>query len=122
MARYDKYDPVSGGFRARLAASVAAGEVGKIVGYGLDSNGRAVVGDGATGVLGVVIVNEVKNAGDIVDCMTAGEIVDLPGTMGVGDRFYAAADGSLNTTSTNTPVGHTTDDGRLVVRVTPKAV
>lgn len=142
MARYDKVDPISGSFRAPLAADLtfnADGEFGPTV-VSLDANGRAVVGTaGQSGAVGVVVKNVPKYpslgnipgqvnqavpigglAGDIVDVMTSGEIVDVDG-LAAGTTYYAAADGSLTATApvagTNAfRVGHTVEANRLVVR------
>lgn len=141
-ARYDKYEPIAGGFRAPLAADLtfsAAGEFGPKA-VSLDANGRVVVGTaGQSGAVGVVVKNVPKYpnlgnvpgqinsgvfiggiAGDIVDVMTSGEIVDVPGLV-AGQTYYAATDGSLTATAPATGVngyrvGHTVEAGRLVVR------
>lgn len=114
MGRYDKYDPVSGGFRAPLAADYTGSDTP--IGVGLDVNGRVVPGAGNTGVVGVLIKTLDAYAGDIVDVMTDGEIVEAG--LDAGTAYYAAAaDGTLSTTNTDTPVGHTVEGDRLVVRV-----
>lgn len=125
MARYDKYDPISGGFRAPLAANWA-GALGDPVGVGLDANGRIVPGAGNTGVLGVVVVDgqvnaqgtrsNVKVAGDILDVMTDGEIVDCTGLTAGTVYYAAAANGAISTTNTGTRLGSTVEAQRLVVR------
>lgn len=122
MARYDKYDPISGGFRAPLDADWGAALVGVPTGVGLNANGRIVAGAGNTGVLGVLVVNEPKSAGDVVDPMTDGEIVDVDGLAAGTNYFAAGADGTLGAgapaAGTNaTRVGHTVEATRLVVRV-----
>lgn len=128
MARYDKYDPLSGGFRAPLAADWA-GALATPVGVGLDASGRVVPGAGNTGVLAVLVVDgqvlpdgtrvNTKKAGDVVDCMTAGDIVDCTG-LTAGTKYYAAAAAgavSITATTGQTRVGHTVAADRLVVRV-----
>lgn len=141
MARYDKYDPISGGFRAPLAANLtpnANGEFGPKA-ISLDDSGGVEVGTGGTsGLAGLLVKNAPKlpwgpldgsspgynsaapiglMAGDIVDVMTNGEIVEVPG-IAAGQKVYATAAGDLTTTATgNTPVGWTVQAGRLVVRV-----
>lgn len=117
MARYDKYDPISGGFRARLAAAWAADD-GEIVGVGLDENGRVVPGAGLSGLCGVVVLVGVnKRAGDVVDVMTDGEIVECE-SLSAGTPYSAAlADGALG--ASGIPIGHTVEAERLVVRVQP---
>lgn len=116
MGRYDKYDPVSGGFRAPLAADYTGSETP--IGVGLDANGRVVPGEGTSGVVGVLIKTWDAAAGDIVDVMTAGEIVEAD--LAAGTVYYAAAgDGAISTTDTGTRVGHTVEADRMVVRVSP---
>lgn len=130
MARYDKYDPLSGGFRAPLAADWA-GALATPVGVGLDASGRVVPGPGNTGVLGVVVVDGTvsgtgtrtnnKLAGAIVDVMTDGEIVDCTG-LTAGTAYYAnTTTGVLETAApaagaNKTRVGTTVEAQRLVVR------
>lgn len=126
MARIDKYDPKSGGFRAALAADRAAtpgaiGDADGPIGVGLDANGRVVAGAGNTGVVGVLVLTQNKVAGDIVDIMTDGELVEAGGT--AGTTYYAdGGTGALGTAApaagaNGTRVGRTVEAGRLVVRV-----
>lgn len=122
MARYDKYDPKDGGFRAKLAANWTAADVGKIFGVGLDANGRVVKGGGNTGILAVCIVNRAMSAGEVVDCMTDGEIVEATTQAGAaltaGTRYFGvAASGDFSTVNTGTPLGFTVEPARLVVRL-----
>lgn len=115
-AHYDKYDPISGGFRAPLAAAVTAANQNLLRACSLDANGRVVVGTAAnSGFVGVFVTHSAKAIGDIVDVMTDGEIVDVPGLV-AGTKYYAAADGSLGTVNTNPYVGHTVEADRLIVR------
>lgn len=119
MGRYDKYDPIAGGFRAPLAADRDTNETP--IGVGLDANGRVVAGAGNSGIVGVLINTRDMNAGDIVDVMTHGEIVEAG--LVAGTTYYAAdADGTLGTAGpaagvNATRVGHTVEADRLVVRV-----
>jgi hypothetical protein len=116
VARYDKYDPISGGFRAPLDANWGQALVGVPTGVGLNANGRIVAGAGNTGVLGVLVIDSVKNAGDIVDTMTSGEIVDVA-DLDAGTAYFAAtADGVVSDVNTGTAIGHTVEATRLVVR------
>lgn len=120
MARYDKYDPISGGFRALLAEDFDAANLNKPLGVGLDASGHVVIGDGQTGVLGVLVLTKARKAGEVVDIMTSGEIVDL----GVGDdvtatagtAYFAAADGAVSSTEGGKALGATVEAQRLVVR------
>ena len=128
MGRYDKYDPKVGGFRAPLAADFLAANLEKVLGVGLDSSGRVVLGAGNTGVLGLLVLTKARKAGEIVDVMTSGEIVEfgpsdaesVPGTdFGTAGTVYYSDDEGL-VTDTNADgslrVGHTVEGQRLVVR------
>lgn len=122
MARYDKYDPKDGGFRAKLAANWAAADVGKVWAVGLDANGRVVKGAGNTGVLAALVINRAMNAGEVVDCMTDGEIVEVLTQAGAaltaGTRYFGVgASGDFSTVNTGTPLGFTVEATRLVVRL-----
>jgi hypothetical protein len=143
MARYDKYDGIVGGFRAALEADItgnAAGEFGP-VGVSINTAGRAIVGSaGASGLVGILVKNAPKQpvqrfstdlngtpaprawlgqkAGDVVDIMTAGEIVGVTG-WNPGDIVYAATTGVLSTTNTGVKVGWIVGSGtklRMVIR------
>ena len=123
MARYDKYDPKAGGFRAPVAVAVTSADFGKPFGVGIDANGRVVKGAGTSGVVGVMINTKAKAVGDIVDVMTHGEIVEATlsdGTTAIaaGVPGYAVpASGLLSVTATaNWRLGHTVEGTRLVVR------
>lgn len=117
MARFDKYNPVGGGTRAPLAANWTGSAFA--FGVGLDVNGRVVVGAGQSGIVGVVCLPKDKRAGDIVDCMKHGEIVEFAGAAGT---VYTAdtttgviADDAAD--ATHIRVGHTVEATRLVVGV-----
>lgn len=116
MARIDKYEPLTGGHRAPLAAAWPSGDLAKVVPVGLDANGRVVKGAGQTGVIGVVVLTQVKNAGDIVDVMQDGECVEMTG-LAAGTRYYGDAAGAITTVNTDTPIGWTVEATRLVVRL-----
>lgn len=117
MANYDKYDPKAGGFRAPLHADWLKEDLKKVFGVGLNASGNLVKGAGNSGMVGVLVLTEALKAGDIVDPMTAGEIVDFGGTPGT--VYYAdPATGVVNATSApgKVRVGHTVKADRLVVR------
>lgn len=147
MARYDKYDPISGGFRAKLNANLTltAGEIGP-VGVSINSSGRVLVGNtGASGTIGVLCKNAARGpigknslnltgasfpelspgamAGDAVDVMTAGEIVGVP-TFTAGQVIYALAAGTLSATPATgaVKIGFMAEAGRLIVRCAAGAV
>lgn len=126
MARYDKYEPMAGGFRAPLAADWLDADLSKVVGVGLDANGRVVKGGGNGSVLGVLVLTKKRLAGDVVDVMTSGEIVEMNvnhAGIVAGTIYYAAeADGALSAAApaagvSAVKVGHTVEATRLVVRV-----
>lgn len=149
MARYDKYDPISGGFRAPLAANLTLtnGEFGPKA-VSLNASGRVVIGTaGTSGLCGVLVKNAARTpwtastagpqgtpnaatpigcmAGDVVDIMTSGEIVDLTATGGngitglaAGVAVYTTAAGDLTNVATgNTKVGYIVEANRMIVRV-----
>lgn len=117
MARYDKYEPFGGGFRAPLAADFPTADHGKIFGVGLNASGQVVKGAGVTGILGLLILTSRKRATEIVDVMTNGEIVEAALTAGTV-YFADATTGVLGATGTGkTRSGFTVEADRLVVRV-----
>lgn len=130
MARFDKVEPLSGSFRAALNADWASGDTNKIVPVSLNTSGKVVKGTaGQTGFIGVVcitsqLVNGIyignKFAGDIVDVMQDGEIVELTGLI-AGQRYFAAADGNSLVAASGTitglqMVGWTVEATRMIVR------
>jgi hypothetical protein len=143
VARYDKYDPKVGGFRAFLAVDwTNTADLNKVWPVGLDVNGHVVKGGGQTGVVGVLILTRKMLAADEpVDVMTSGEIVEFPtanagapaGTVIVGEGggdfevdTVANTDAGTGVTS-RVRIGHTvessnTKGARLIVRVQPVAV
>lgn len=145
MARYDKYDPIAGGFRAPLAANLTLtnGEFGP-KGVSINNQGRVVVGTaGTSGLCGVLVKNAARQpwaatttgpglpnpnapigcmAGDIVDVMTNGEIVDLAAAgitgLAAGQAIYSTPAGDLtNVAAGNLKVGYTVEANRMIVRV-----
>lgn len=142
MSRYDKYDPVSGGFRALLAADFAPGAAtvgdplnpanyNKAFGCAMDSTGAILAPAAATfdKFCGVFIVSgPTKYAGDVLDVMTHGEIVDFDDGKYAGvvanqdwwvDPLTGLLTHTLGTVSAGTNffyVGKTVEAGRLVVR------
>lgn len=116
MARYDKVEPNGGSFRAVLDADLGGANVGVPLGVGLTANGRIVLGAGNTGVLGVLVIDSPKVAGDVLDVMTDGEIVDVDG-LTAGTVYHSTPAGAVTATATgNTRLGHTVEAWRLVVR------
>lgn len=136
-ARYDQVEPHIGIVRVPLAANLtfsSAGEFGPKA-VSIDANGRCVVGTaGQSGLIGVLVKNvptmpaglatssQVVNnwmggrAGDIVDVMTQGQILDTD--LPAGSKVYAHADGTIDTVATaGTQVGYTVEAGRFVVQL-----
>lgn len=144
MARYDKYDPISGGFRAILAADLTLtnGSIGPVA-VSLNASGKVVVGTaGQSGLVGILVKNVAKGpigpwgtalnggaplaqapigamAGDVVDIMSDGEITDLnTTTFPAGSKVYSNSAGVLSTTGGvgTFQIGWTVEAGRLIVR------
>jgi hypothetical protein len=126
MARIDKYDGVTGGFRARLGFAPIAGEVGDVIAVSLNGSGEVVKGT-ATACDGVICLSSLLNQGDVVDVMTDGEIVDIGAGNNVtgfaaGAVAYSAATGGVGVTApgagvAGVRVGRFVEAWRLVVRV-----
>jgi len=128
MGRYDKYDPKVGGFRAPLAVDFLAANLEKVLGVGLDANGRCVIGAGQTGVIGLLVLTKARKAGEVIDIMTSGEITEfgpsssgkVPGTdFGLpGTVYYSDTNGVVTSTNADGSlrVGHTVEGQRLIVR------
>lgn len=131
LARYDKYDPYSGGFRAQLAADFGtlsnSADLGKIWAVALNTSGKVIKAVASADTVGLMIVTMEKYAGDVVDIMTHGEIVDILQTTpwdnlgllpAAGLDVYSATGGALNQTATSQKkVGFFVEPTRLVVRV-----
>lgn len=140
MPRYDKYDPYNGGTRARLAADWPRADAiaGVPYGVGLNASGLVVKGEGVTGIIGVLILtqNEANagikwTAGDVVDVMDLGDIVEWATTAGVAgvaaSHYWANATtgaivvgtgaGGRTAPSGGVLIGNTVEAGRLVCRV-----
>lgn len=124
MARYDKYDPHSGGFRAPLAADLTATEDtgnGNPVAVGLNTSGQVVVAQqAASGTVGLLCTTKDLKAGDIVDVMTHGEIVEVAGLTAGQEVTAANASGAIGLTAVGAGfgrVGHTVEATRLIVRM-----
>lgn len=127
MARYDKYDPVSGGFRAPLNADLAATSKtgnGNPIYVSINTSGRVVPGGdvGSATRVGVLCTTEDKKAGDIVDIMTSGEIVEYAdGDAGDIITGLTTAPGTVDDVAvdaTHIRVGHLVEATRLIVRAT----
>lgn len=117
MARIDKYDPISGGFRAPLNAAYTGAAAP--IAVGINGSGRVVAGASVTGIVGIICSPYNKAAGDIVDVMTDGELVEFGGAAGTvytantTTGVISSAAGSV----TQVVVGFTVEADRLIVRV-----
>lgn len=124
MPRYDKYEPYGGGFRAALAAAVIDANKFIAYGVGLDTTGKIVLGAGNTGIIGVLIAHNVKAAGDYVDVMCDGEIVDATG-LTAGTKLTAntttGAISNAAASTTQVPVGFTVEATRISVHIAVSA-
>lgn len=130
MARIDKYNGVSGGFRAPLLAAIVTADLGAVIAVGIDSAGKVVRGAGQTGYVGVICPDKTRAVGQPIDVMTHGEIVEFTtGAAGAafaaavaGDEYFATTGGALTVTGPSAGanavrVGHTVEADRLIVRV-----
>lgn len=144
MPTYDKYDPISGGFRARLNVALTLSAGGFFGAMSLNASGRAIAGNsGQSGIVGVCVKNVARGpvgqygttlnggivnpnapisvvAGSVIDIMTAGEIVGLDKAIYVaGTKFYAQPDGTITAVAGigKVLIGWTVEAGRLIVRV-----
>jgi hypothetical protein len=134
MPRYDKYNPKTGGFRAPLAANFgytsglpnfSHTDLGAMKVVSINASGLVVIGYSGTTTRprGVLILTEPKAAGDVVDVMTDGEIVEFVLANGsaaaAGTDYTTAVDGTYGTTAVGANaayIGHTVEAGRLIVR------
>lgn len=138
MSRYDKYGPMTGGFRAPLLANFAYtasapdkthADLNKIFAVTMTTAGKIdkLPLFATAQFVGIVVLTAPKAAGDIVDIMTAGELVEVAdaeiggAATGPGLAVFtdpAVATGVLTTTfATNgLYVGRFVEAGRLVVR------
>lgn len=123
MARYDKVEPKAGSFRAPLAADLPATSKtgnGNPLAVGLTNLGRVTPGAGAGGVKGVLCTTKDMKAGDIVDVMTDGEIVELAGVAAGANVTGATVGGAVDDVAadaTHIAVGFAVEATRLIVRV-----
>lgn len=121
MARFDKYDPISGGFRAVLNADYTGAAAP--IGVGLNASGRVVVGVGvaAVGIVGVICQPKDRKAGEVIDVMTSGELVEFAGVAGTAYTANTTTGviSSAAASATQVAVGFTVELSRLIVRSVP---
>lgn len=121
-SRFDKVDPFSGGFRAKLNAAIPAANKGNIYAVSLNTSGKLVIGASAIAdVRGLICPTEAFDAGAAIDVMTDGEIADATMTSGTafaaGLPVYAHLDGTVDQTATaGKGLGWTVELDRVIVR------
>lgn len=137
LSRFDKTNAQVGNFRAPLNAAwnatsgpTAATDLNRVTAVALNGSGRVIRATTALMCVGIIIVNQPMAAGDIIDVMTFGEIVELAAadlqaaTAPVaGTKYYAdLTAGRLVANAAPTAgtnyfyVGTTVESTRLVVR------
>lgn len=123
MSRFDKYDPIDGGFRARLNAAIVSANAGKIYAVSINTSGRVVIGGtGLIDIRGLICATEAMAAGDAIDVMTDGDIADALTTgaaaFTAGALIYCHTDGTVDAVATaGKAVGFTVELDHLIVRV-----
>jgi len=144
MSRYDKYDPMTGGFRAPLLANFGYtaslpdrkhADLGKLLAVGINTAGKVLplAAGAAAPFAGVLILTSPMAAGDMIDVMTDGEITDLVdaevggASLGAGLAIYsdpALATGVPTTTfaANGFYIGRMVESTRLIVRCMMRTV
>jgi hypothetical protein len=117
MARIDKTEPNVGSFRAPLHANLSGAAAP--IAVGINNSGRVVVGAGQSGIVGLVVSPFDKKAGDIIDVLKLGQLVEFGGTAGT---VYTAntTTGVIDDTAksaTQKVVGFTVEADRLIVDI-----
>ncbi len=119
MARIDKYEPLSGGFRAPLNADWLLADLNKACPVSLNGSGKVVKGTaGQSGFVGILVLTKLRKANEVVDVMQDGEIVEMSG-LAAGTKYWALANGEGVTATQATGlrvVGWTVEATRLIVR------
>lgn len=118
MARVDKTESAIGVCRAPSNAAIDPADFDKVIGVGLNSQGRVVKGAGTTGIIGVICPTRIaRRENSILDIFQLAQFVDVEG-IAAGSAVYASnTDGALSTTAEGgTRVGFTVEADRLCVR------
>jgi hypothetical protein len=134
ISRFDKYGPLTGGFRAKLkAALVVATPLDKerIFGVSVETaTGLLIIGGAVTAIRGIINVRESKAAGDVVDVMTDGELINqfflndgVTATVLGNPLYIDAATGAISNSAAagvnklfGFRVADSPDKGRVIVR------
>lgn len=118
MARVDKTESAIGVCRAPSNAKIEDADFNKVIGVGLNGQGRVVKGAGTSGIIGVICPTRIaRNEGSILDIFQLAQFVEVDG-IGAGAKVYASnTTGELSTTAEGgTVVGFTVEADRLCVR------
>lgn len=107
FGRFDKISGFVGSFRAPLNAALSAtgDDNGKVQAVWVNTSGRVVIGGltSENATIGVICPNKVMAAGDIIDVLIDGQIVDVVKTAGTawaaGDIVTAAVTGAVGSTA-----------------------
>lgn len=138
MSRIDKWHPAIGVFRAPLNAALTATsgpgavtDLNRVLCVGLNGSGRVVKATTAFTVKGIIVATHAYAAGDIIDVLTNGEVVELDGAdIEGGGAPVAGTDYIFNATASRLAaigapaagtsfarIGWTVEATRLVVRL-----
>ena len=144
MSRIDKVVPGAGNFRAPLAANFAYtaskpdyahANLNTVLCVSLNASGQVVFATpntSLTGLVGIIVLGEPKAAGQVVDVIQVGEVVEFTlanGSAAASGTTYASTVTADGTWASQAPgvvanrgvIGWTVEADRLVVRVTPGA-
>lgn len=119
MARVDKTQSAVGVVRGVLAADIPTNSFDTVLGAGLDTSGRIVVGAGNSGVIGVLVPSTTAyKAGDPADIFVLADILEVDG-LAAGSKVYASTTtGAIGTSATGaTQIGFSVEASRLIVRL-----
>lgn len=119
MARIDKTEPNVGSFRAPLDANLTGAAAP--LGVGINSSGRVVAGAGQTGIVGIIVSPYDKVAGDIIDVLKLGQLVEFGGAAGTVYTANTTTGAITNgaASATQKVIGHTVEADRLIINVGP---
>jgi hypothetical protein len=139
MSRFDKYDPIAGGFRGKLklafvvtgaTPAITAVNKERLFGVSIEAaTGLVLIGGAVGAVRGIVNIREDHAAGDMVDVMSSGEVINFnflndgttPTVLGTPYHADAATGAPTATAASNKGIGFLIADSvsgrnRLIVR------
>ena len=118
MARVDKTESAIGVCHAPSNAAIDPADFDKVIGVGINGQGRVVKGAGKSGIIGVICPTRIaRRENSILDIFQLAQFVEVDG-LTAGDKVYASnTTGELSTTAEGgTEVGFTVEADRLCVR------